>query len=573
MNRIGVIAFILMFAGSAIPSYGMDIKETAENVTLDNGRIALELGKGKTEIILKAAKPAGLKLTPIIISVRKTGSAEAVALKEVKASKSADAVSLTAVFGEEVGSIEIIVKDDYEYVGFKPRAGITLSIMQNASALIIPDRLSCEDFAIHAQGAPQKVYVPADNHLCLNLLEGEDALLACVWESPQAAICLRKENETFGVMEYADNGDGKALWLGLIAAKGAWHKVTQELGYIEPVKLAWVPPFQARWFVTLKKDKGYFPEEDGLFNTWVFVDKNPEKKPYIENGVGVINLETWKAWASGSSSFIYPFNFENSVSLINFPKITAFDSRNSYDPKFQPLVYPLELTHGNKWKSEEAALPFAAVEQLLGAETFSRLCAKDRSSGGSATCGATERIEKIFYREEEKEKKAEIKKDIDSTNKFVVTLRARIEEYRQWGRELDTLLLEKQKQTPACAELLENFRQDLSRLQWTYAERAERMKTPEYFKTLTEKLYQLVDSSEEDEKKEEDCKRLGREIRTIGGGQDGCLGMMRFTAKVLRRKATSLIALGADDKSLMLLLEIRAKTVEMLKEKTGMEGK
>jgi hypothetical protein len=96
------------------------------------------------------------------------------------------------------------------------------------------------------------LYLPAEN-FCLNLLAGGDAIVMCVWESPQQEVWLagaEGAKET-GLCSCAIQClKGKRIWLAFLEAPGLWHAGSGS------AKDDWKPPFPAKWRCSLVRENG-----------------------------------------------------------------------------------------------------------------------------------------------------------------------------------------------------------------------------------------------------------------------------------------------------------------------------
>jgi hypothetical protein len=185
----------------------------------------------------------------------------------------------------------------------------------------------------------------------------------------------------------------------------------------------------------------------------------------------------------------------------------------------------------------------------------------------------TKKVEKIFYRDEAQKERENIKKMLKRMDLFVLSIRERINEYLVWHEQMKKYFNEQRKQVPTLTAVIDEFDCDLSGIAWLYAKGKNLMKTPEYCTTLSQKIIQLIDSDLDDEQQEEECKKLGRAIRTIGGKQDMTLGKMRMLVKAVRQKATLRLMKSCNPLEVKFLREIRTKTAAIMDNRLGPEGK
>ncbi|MCF6177616.1 MAG: hypothetical protein L3J71_17815 [Victivallaceae bacterium] len=114
---------------------------------------------------------------------------------------------------------------------------------------------------------------------------------------------------------------------------------------------------------------------------------------------------------------------------------------------------------------------------------------------------------------------------------------------------------------------------DLAKIELLYARVKNTIKTPEYFKILTDKIIRLTDSTEDSEAKERQCKKICRQIRFIGGRQDHLTGMLRSTVKAFRIRVTLLLLEDQPPELQKMLKNMRHETATILHTWLKMEGK
>ena len=189
------------------------------------------------------------------------------------------------------------------------------------------------------------------------------------------------------------------------------------------------------------------------------------------------------------------------------------------------------------------------------------------------TCGITEEIEKIFCRNESRKEQQRIKDDLGRMNLFVVSVRERIEEYVAWQQKINVMLEEQKRLSPGLSALVAELEKDLSQIAGRYAHTKDTIKTPDCCAGLSNQIIALTAAKLTDEEKEEQCKQLGRQIRTIGGAQDTLLGVYRAVVKATRQYATVKLMTASDAKAKTMLETIRTETGLILNNVHTMEGK
>jgi hypothetical protein len=115
-------------------------------------------------------------------------------------------------------------------------------------------RLSSESQSSSLAAASPRLnlYLPAEN-FCLNLLDGGDAIVMCVWQSSQQEVWLagaQAAKETGFLSSAIQCLKGKRIWLAFLESPGIWHA-----GSVS-AKDDWKPPFPAKWRCDLVRENG-----------------------------------------------------------------------------------------------------------------------------------------------------------------------------------------------------------------------------------------------------------------------------------------------------------------------------
>ena len=467
------------------------------------------------------------------------------------------------------GSLQVTLSTPKNYLKLAKFSNISkLKVNFNSAALVLPDQRS-EDLVIYPnEWQQQTLTIPGDNHLLLNMLDNGNAMLSCIWNSAAINMIQQKamNGKSFSSLDLQPKR-GDVLWLGLNATKDIWTIVGEKLGK-KATQIAWKPPFAAKWRMTLKKEDSDLKAENGQCDSWNLADLDLKKPLSGLSGVGIQNQDG-KTWASGLSGFVYPFTAKQGKISISYPRYR--NPGNSYSDKFKPLIYPVKT---QAKKASKQLLPYDAMEKIVDAKTLSTLHnVRSKKSLYPATCGITEKVEKIFYREEDKKSKANIKYDFKRMNFFVLYNRQRIQEYGKWSKKIRQQLKAYGKKHPKSANLTKSLQQDLYQMNILYAKVQENIKKPAYCKMLTDKIEKLIDSGKDGETKEAECKQLGRQIRTIGGKQDTLVGTLRYVTKAFRMRITLLLLKDSDPAARKMLKNMRHETTQIMHLRFPMEGK
>jgi hypothetical protein len=134
-------------------------------------------------------------------------------------------------------------------------AGGFVELQSRARCVVVPDYFG--DDLVYSAEVPRDLCLPAEN-FCLNLLDGEDAMIMSVWQSNEQDAWLGR---SAGV-EKVDLSStrirclkNQKIWLAFFEAPGTWHLGT---GMADA---NWKPPFPAKW-------RASFARGNGLADSW-----------------------------------------------------------------------------------------------------------------------------------------------------------------------------------------------------------------------------------------------------------------------------------------------------------------
>ena len=120
---------------------------------------------------------------------------------------------------------------------------------------------------------------------------------------------------------------------------------------------------------------------------------------------------------------------------------------------------------------------------------------------------------------------------------FVEAIRGRIESGREWRKDVSAFIGRAVKLHPPLAADAGRLTAAIDEIERLYRIDRERMKTPPHVEALGKEVLKVAASSRDDDDKENEAKKLGRAIRTIGGTQDSLVAKYRHVGKCVRRTA------------------------------------
>ncbi|MFA6101406.1 MAG: hypothetical protein WCV67_01065 [Victivallaceae bacterium] len=545
------------------------IKQSEQNLEIQNSRIALNIAKGNPGTVLSYMQGDRLCNAVSLNAFQQGNAASASSFKVVKDTPELAVVEVVYSFaaGQDV-TVTYSVKNGFEYVeaesDFAQGKAAILTAMKS-EVLVLPDFLA-DSMVFYPESAPAAAMnIPADNHLLVNLIDNGGAMLALLWDSPKMSITETKKGNLFESAALSA-GAKTRFWIGVLAVKGIWYKAVEKLNSGSFTALNWTPPFPAEWKLATFLDKG-FHVDTPTCESWLLIPKGTSG--HIGNGVGFINLSAWQAWSSDLGGFVYPCYLQDNKAFAKYPMLQL--GKNSVFNAAPALIYALT---GTGKTPAGITMPKNALRKLLPQALNNRLEAMNSPRNHyPATCGTTEKVEKIFYRSESAGEKKQIQDAFVQMNLFVQAIRGRIEDYAAWQLKMVKMLEEQKRINPRLDPLINELEKELTQISWYYAKSKDNMKTPPYCTALTEKVIALCDAKLSDEEKEEQCKGLGRQIRTIGGSQDGTVAQFRSVVKAVRQDATRKLMTATAPQERELLENVRTETGVMLNSRLGMEGK
>jgi hypothetical protein len=443
-----------------------------------------------------------------------------------------------------------------------------LSVKFTSSILVLPE-LNGDDLVVYPKlWKSDKLTIPGDNHLAVNMIDHGNAMISCIWNNPQLKIVQHKTKagDNFsGIDLYPSRNDIFAI--SIDAAQHIWTIPTEKINK-KVATIDWHPPFNAHWLVTLKKLQSDLKAENGHCDTWGLASLDKAKPHAGTKGV-YITSNDGTAFTAEVGMFVYPFYQKQQQTYLFFPRYRT--PNNHYDKSFPPLIYTLKAA---KNAQTHKLLPYDRLEKLLNKKTLKELHnIASPHNRYSATCGNTKKIETIFFRGNVEQKQTAILNHCIDMNNFIYYYRQRVEEYRHWAKKIDQEMKIYVRTHPRDAVVIKQLRKELWEIEGLYAKANNKIKNPEYFKILTKQIIRLSTAKGDEEKIENECKRVCRKIRTIGGSQDHLVGMLHATVKAFRINVTLLLLENPNHDLQEMLKTLRQASATMLHVRYNMEGK
>jgi len=337
-----------------------------------------------------------------------------------------------------------------------------VALRSNTRYVVVPDYFG--DDLIYSAKTARDFCLPTEN-MCLNLLEGEDAMIMSVWQSNEQDAWFGRG----GGDEKSDHSctricclKNQKIWVAFFEAPGTWHKGSGIAGE------NWKPPFPAKW-------RASFARDNGLADSWD-LGRGPDPGQTTGKHEGPL--------------IIYPIDRSTSTPLT---AMCATDvMRNTLG--VGPCQYILAC-------------------EGLGAQ------------GDPTPNSVMNWVEKQFEQKKQKKAVNDISERLEVMKKHVADAHARIERYAEFAARARKSLSGDQ----------DAFRPIVDGLDQVTATGLTAAASPEKSRQLASQVLSLIGK----DNNLEECRRLGRELRSIGAVQDSTLAKCRMAVRRLRAQARS----------------------------------
>lgn len=462
------------------------------------------------------------------------------------------------------------------FIKTESRRGITrLRVEAPCRFVVLPDFFA-DDIVVDAeQTGVSKAELPSENFIMHMLGDGQ-ALLMCVWDkrgedvritlSGQGSKRVITGSEIYYGRDPAlrEPSQGK-VWVGVLEDEGTWHmhEVTKN-DADKVIRLNWERPYPAQWRVDWRLD-------NNLTDSWEMISQKPDGR-YVKHGwfgqPESFGAADWmkpnrQRWTTVLGRFQYPCWMDSSGQGFLQPLKKKL--------RFQgpAIIYPinrLKETPIDKFTVVDIVretLGVGPCEYILDVE------GQQKKSAGIATCAARDKLNAIYEKKLQKQKRAEVERALVDVLAFVQHIRVRIEDYVAFGRRMQKYLAEQKKAHPELADSLTEMETITRKIEEYLANRKAKIKTPEYATNLVEEFRtKLIDYEGNDAL--EKCKKITAALVQIGGNQDELVGECRMAVKILRQQAGLLTA--TDSRMANIAREVRRRTREMLRNPVSYEA-
>ncbi len=427
---------------------------------------------------------------------------------------------------------------------------------------VLPDFFA-DDIVVDAAELPvAQTELPTDN-LILRLMPDCQAIVMTVAQNSEEDVRVWLKGEgaqrTLGASELSYGKKGK-IWVAVLAAPSIWHMTEiqkQQAGQVLP--LDWKAPFPAVWRADWRR-----PE--GVTDSWQMIAERSDgkyRKSEVFGGDAIIPKDR-KRWTTVLNTFSYPAWLDK-------------EGRGYLQPfKGKPLkfegpavIYPISRTRATGLND---LTPVDLIRNTLGVgpcEYVLDVEGQHYDWVGQATCGVRDTLTPIYAAHRQGQEKKKIEKTLADLIIFVKHIRARIEAYVAFGHETSAYLEAQKKGHPELKDKLAELQQLAAVIDQKFAERQDKMQTPEHVIAMTEDFRKNVLECETDEAPAK-CKEFTEAWVVIGGNQDQLAGECRWATKMISQRAALMMA--ADPKMAEISREVRLRSQKVLRNPAGHEG-
>lgn len=175
------------------------------------------------------------------------------------AENASSAAALALSFGNgDSASVTFRLTTGQSILEIRPGRGASaLDVITQARHVVVPDFFG--DDMVFGPETSGRIDLPAENYF-LNLLDGRDAIMMCVWQprrlNASATIQESPSGQRARSVATIEMTKGKSVWLAVLQKKDIWHQVASP-DSLSSSKAAWKPPFAAKWRCSRPRRTGF----------------------------------------------------------------------------------------------------------------------------------------------------------------------------------------------------------------------------------------------------------------------------------------------------------------------------
>lgn len=458
---------------------------------------------------------------------------------------------------------------DLEFDSPAGRSNVFL-VKFKSEVMIVPDTLSDNYLFFRENPKENGGRIFPGFQMVVHLLDGGQAMLSCAWLNADRVFSGREKNteKDYNYCRIEFKGTN-SLQFGAPAAEDIWGKAAEKPESAEFEKICWKPPFDAKWLInySIKNAFGKDLFIDESFPIPEFDQKPPSHVIGLLPGFSISKSDIWQGYDQVNGYFTYPVYLKSGGAFIR--QLIFANKEIQVNLDHSRTIYAIDAVSNGVG---EALMPLPALKKLLPADKVMAM-QHQRIWKGHGICSGTLEIDKIFRSEKQKEKREDIIALLKGMNEFIVHVNGRIKDYRDWETDTIRWVDGKSEQNPKLNPACQEVGRILACIQSVWSEKQPVFKTPEYFSAVTDKIAALIDSSLDGEQQEDECNKLTRQLRTMGGTLHHTAGYCRQIVRAARWTAVQRLLTASDPAEAELLTKFLEKSSVIIRPHHGEEGK
>jgi len=378
--------------------------------------------------------------------------------------------------------------------------------------------------SVPAERDPSRIGLPAENFL-LHMLEDNDAIVMCVWESDEQSTQAVSLSGCQGrVINSCDIEcvEDKRIWVAFMEGSNIWHeRLISDDDKGRDIVLDWEPPFAAKW-------RADFIKKDELAESWNFVDEPRTKIPHDLGSLPSHHTAEHKQAILVRGSCW----FDGDRACVRAPKLQTIEkSKSSAVPHPWPvIVYPIDRSRATPLR---VFCPIDILRNTLGVGPCQYILEKEGFGSESHPTAdqVTSWVENLFKKKKEKQAAAQIEERFKKMVEHMRQTQTRIRQYGDFARQMRRLK-EKQKSNKAVAAALGKLWGIVDDLEQKIVIRSQDARPSESTGHLADKIIALIGQGDTLAQ----CQKLGSQIRVIAAVQDRALSKCRMAVRRIRQQ-------------------------------------
>ncbi len=450
----------------------------------------------------------------------------------------------------------------------EPRGAVPqLRIAAPCRFLVLPDFFA-DDMVIDAENLPVTTAEIPGEHFLMHMLSTGESILMPVWKKrgDDVRVNLTETKEKRRIVDaeipYVEGG---AIWIALMEGQGIWHvRDVTKADTNRETRLTWKRPFPAAWRVDWHTRAGeidswemMLQKRDGAFVKldWFGQPENTGTLDWMDKGR--------KRWNTEFGHFMYPCWIDKNGNGWLQPIAKGA-------PFLGPaIIYPIDRL---KETPLDAFTVVDIVRSTLGVGPCQYILdveGQHKITAGIPTCDARNRLNRIYQRGEQIEKRTEVEQALANALAFVRHIRGRIHDYVDFAHRLIAYLEKRRTVYPELKDFVDAMTSIARGMDAAVERKKEAINTPAYAtKIVNDFRRELVGYTGVDAHAR--CVEFGKAITTIGGAQDDLVAECRTVVRTLRQRAG--LALALDPRVAPIAREIRRRTRDMLRNPVSYEA-